>query len=370
LRQANSIYKCIHLVPSDGVGGVEAAARSYLASGAGDGVVDLRVMYLAGRPLLSRSEMVISSPFTGRNTPLAYLWGLARIIAERPEVLICSLWRTLPLGILYKLLFPAKKLVCFLHVARSPHLADRLLSRLAISLSDAVWSDCDTTLSCRVEERYRRGRRLRSISFVLEHFVQRSLPENSPSFVFWGRLNRQKGLDQALRLFAAIVARHPEARYYIYGPDDGEEFRLKQLAAELNLSDNVFFMGPTSIEQLRGKAGSSAYYLQLSRYEGMAVSVVEAMQLGLVPVVTPVGEICNYCNSENAVVVEDTDNLAQYADRLCRLLDDDPLYNTLRDNSLRTWNNPVTYSTDIVAALNELLTDRRGSFPDSCVTTR
>jgi glycosyltransferase involved in cell wall biosynthesis len=364
------MVKCIHLIPLDGLGGVEVAARSFIRSACRDEQVDLRVMYLArggGEGGQAAGPFrVIPSAFASTNNPAAHLLALFRIIMGRPEVLVCSLWKCMPIGICYKLLFPGKKFVCFLHSAKNVHWVDRVLTNLAIRFADAVWGDSEGTLLSRLPRKSRKEKRLRIISFVLESHYQRSLPRNVPSFVFWGRLHFHKGLDLALQLFAAIVRRNPLATYTIYGPDAGEEGKLRALAAELGLSRQVRFMGVTSFEELKSSAAQFGYYLQLSRLEGMAISVVEAMQLGLVPVVTPVGEISNYCNNHNSVLIEDLRNLEQYADCICKLLDNDVLHDTLRDNSLRTWNNPVTYSTDIVAALHELIPGQLASCRSLC----
>ena len=347
------MMRCIHLIPVDGLGGVEAAARSYINSGRSDDQLELKVMYLARpkvdpQPDLARSGRVIPSRFASVNNPLAFAAALYRIVVEQPDMLICSLWRDMLVGIPYKVLFPGKKLICFLHNTDTLHLLDKLCNAMALLLADAVWSDSKKTLERRVPEQYLPGKRVRVISFVLERYVQQSLPENAPSFVFWGRLHSQKGIDRALRLFAAVVRRVPAARFDIYGPDDGEGERLRALAAELGLTRSVAFKGPTDLEHLRSVAGQYAYYLQLSRFEGMAISVVEGMQLGLLPVVTPVGEIPNYCSSDNAIIVYDADDAEGYADAVVKVLDDQGLFCRLQSASAALWNDAGVYSSDLV----------------------
>ena len=56
-----------------------------------------------------------------------------------------------------------------------------------------------------------------------------------------------------------------------------------------------FFNSVISENIVKHYAKKCSFFLQLSFYEGFAMSVIEAMQLGLVPVVTNVGEISNYC---------------------------------------------------------------------------
>jgi glycosyltransferase involved in cell wall biosynthesis len=93
-------------------------------------------------------------------------------------------------------------------------------------------------------------------------------------------------------------------------------------------------------------------------YEGMAMSVVEAMQLGLVPIVTPVGEPARYCrNMENAVIFSDFD---QAVDEVCRLIDEPELYAKVSRAAVATWTDAPIYADDFVAAATELWRRRQG----------
>lgn len=351
--------ECIHIIPSDGIGGVEAAARSFIFSDHANDAAKLKIMYIAGNPDLTKlstdkKDKIIESSFSNVNNPLAYLVALVNIIKQRPKILICSLWRTMLIGVCYKILYPRSKLVCFLHNTTSLHPLDKILINLAMLFSDAIWSDSFKTLEQRIPGFLKKIKKQRAISFVLENYISKSFPKNSPNFVFWGRLNYQKGIDRALHLFAALAKKNPEVQYLIYGPDDGEETKLKSLCTELGLTERVKFMGTTSFEELKEKSINFSYYLQFSRYEGMAISVVEAMQLGIVPIVSPVGEIINYCNRENAIIVEEPSEVESNVVAISSILTDHDRYRQLQLNAVRKWENTVTYGSDILNALQEL----------------
>lgn len=94
----------------------------------------------------------------------------------------------------------------------------------------------------------------------------------------------------------------------LYGRDDG---LLEELSCYVNnngLSDIIQFhssMLPTLIETEMRKYN---YYLQTSIYEGMAISVYQSIKNGLLPVVTPVGEIPKYTkNGINAFYLDVND---------------------------------------------------------------
>ncbi len=103
-------------------------------------------------------------------------------------------------------------------------------------------------------------------------------------------------------MFSQIQKTNPNASFYIFGSDDSE---LAQISKTIKACRAVRIFGPVSINQIIELSASYDYYLQLSDFEGMAMSVVEAMQSGLIPIVTPVGEILNYIeDGSNGFIVE------------------------------------------------------------------
>lgn len=85
----------------------------------------------------------------------------------------------------------------------------------------------------------------------------------------------------------------------------------------------------------------------------MAMSVMEAMTLGLVPVVTPVGEIAHYAQAaKNAVVVHDD---AAAAAEVLALLDDPDRFGRLSGAARATWSEQRLYHEDFTAACTRLL---------------
>lgn len=358
-----SMIKCIHFVPVDGIGGVECAARSCV-TGENSAEVDLRLMHLSGSVFFQNNEVAdngrvlafkVNSPdniFAHINNPIAHLWAFFTLLHHKPDVLVCSLWRSMPVGILYKLLFPRVKFVCFLHSALPLHIVDKILNSVGMLLADAIWADSGMTLTARAPKYLASRKPLRVISFILEKIVPQTLPANAPVFVFWGRLDYMKGIDRSLSFFSAIYKSRPDASFYIYGPDGGEAKNFQALAEKLGISEAVHFMELTSIDEIQSVASNYSYYLLLSRREGMAMSVVEAMQLGLVPIVTPVGEIANYCKDDvNAVVVE---NIEAAANRVLVLLKDTKTYRELQQNALNRWSEPLLYKDDFIRAVKEV----------------
>jgi glycosyltransferase involved in cell wall biosynthesis len=246
---------------------------------------------------------------------------------------------------------PRRKFVFFLHVSRNVHWVDAAVTRLASALADEIWADSKQTLIHRLPSHL--ARKGRVISFLVRRQAPLPAAQARPAFIFWGRVTAQKQLERALRIFAAVRRSEPGACFQVIGPDGGELERMRKLSIELGIDCAVSFAGARDFQAIVGLAAGSSFYLQTSSFEGMAVSVVEAMQLGLVPIVTPVGEIERYCTDGfNALVVQ---NDAQAVDAILALLRNNDEYQRMRDSAIATWSATGLYRDSVLSACRAML---------------
>lgn len=333
--------RIIHLIPYDGIGGVEEAARS-MAGACRDGMAfEVRWLF----PNVTSAEQRRAT-----HNPLRILrvgYGIAR---ERPDTLIVSLWRAALSGCVAKLVSRRIRLVLFLHNSRDAHWLDKIATRFAAWLADEIWADSEATV------RMRFGRQPKRPVKVISYRIRRVAPKAEepgtvprPVLIFWGRLAAQKNLSRALAIFSRIRERRPDAEFRIIGPDGDEAEMLRASVAAAGLGDSVRFEGPLPFERIAEAAKEAFFYLQTSTHEGMAISVAEAMQMGLVPVVTPVGEIARYCrNGENAVIVEDDKRAAAAVLALLATPQD---YHAMRRRAISEWDEASLYSDAVFTAL-------------------
>ncbi|MBS9719639.1 glycosyltransferase family 4 protein [Tianweitania sp. BSSL-BM11] len=174
-----------------------------------------------------------------------------------------------------------------------------------------------------------------------------------PRFIFWGRLRTQKNVRRAIQLFEQIRLIDDQAHFAIIGPDGGEGTLIKECINSLGLQDHVTMHGPLDHEEITQIAASSHFYLQTSTHEGMAMSVVEAMQLGLIPVVTAVGEIANYCTDRiNSLIIhDDAATVASIRD----LLGNPNQARLISESAVDTWRNISFYRDDVVQRSRHIL---------------
>jgi glycosyltransferase involved in cell wall biosynthesis len=331
----------IHLIPYDGIGGVETAARSMVRVSSGD--ISFRV-----ETIFSQSAAKLR---WGTFNPIPFAVTLFRLWQAAPSVLVVSLWRSCIVGVLLKLLRPRLRLVLFLHSPNDVHGPDHFFTRLAARLTCRVWADSHETLTRRLPSLS--ANKGRVISFVTERVAALPAHAVNPQFVFWGRIHVQKGLERALRIFSGIQQQLPEARFLVIGPDGGDLPRVRNLVSSLGLLDSVQLLDGMDFSQIYTVASEASFYLQTSDLEGMAMSVVEAMQMGLLPVVTPVGEIARYAHhGDNALVVRVE---AQAVTDVVALLADDARYQMMRMRAIASWVDEPLYKDSVMDGCRDVL---------------
>jgi glycogen(starch) synthase len=90
-----------------------------------------------------------------------------------------------------------------------------------------------------------------------------------------GRLAEQKGFDRALRAFARLVDRHPDARL-VFAGDGPQRGELQASAAELDVAERVDFLGAVDHAAVASLLESATVVVMPSRFEGLPLVALEA----------------------------------------------------------------------------------------------
>jgi glycosyltransferase involved in cell wall biosynthesis len=141
--------------------------------------------------------------------------------------------------------------------------------------------------------------------------------------LFVGRLAEVKDLPTMLRAFALAVEREPRLRLWIVG-DGVVRARLQRLAEELGLGGRVRFWGQRLDTASFFRAAGA--FVMSSVSEGLPMSLLQAMSVGLPAIVTDVGgmaEVLKLSGSGILVPVGDAEEMAgamlrMAADAACR----------------------------------------------------
>jgi glycosyltransferase involved in cell wall biosynthesis len=148
-------------------------------------------------------------------------------------------------------------------------------------------------------------------------------------FLFVGRLEQQKGL---VHLIKGVKMLEEDFELLIVG-EGSQENELRNVASG---SDNVKFLGYLGGKELVEKYLESDVFILPSIWEGLPVSLLEAMAAGLPVIVTDVGGISGIClNGENALVVN-PGNPEELASAMKKMIDDGDLRMKLGEKGRKT----------------------------------
>lgn len=199
---------------------------------------------------------------------------------------------------------------------------DLLLERWMLKIIRSA--DRVATMGTRAIDYYRDHRVARPIAVMAGGMNTTHLcPSDAPAefdVVLVGRLAQIKRIDVFLEATSIARRQIPAIKAAIVG--DGElRSQLEKRAAELGLSQNVQFAGHQS--DVASWLKRSKLFVLSSDSEGLALSLIEAMLCGLVPVVSNVGDLGDLVENERNGFLVPRRDVAAFAARIVQLLRDD-----------------------------------------------
>jgi phosphatidylinositol alpha-1,6-mannosyltransferase len=183
-----------------------------------------------------------------------------------------------------------------------------------------------------------------------------------PLLVTVGNVTRRKGQDVVVRALPAILERFPDAHYAIAGlPTLGEEVR--QLAAELGVSDHVHLLGRVDESRLVGLLNATDVFVMTSRrtpdgdFEGYGIAVVEAALCGCPAVVSADSGLAEAVEDGRTGLCVPQDDPASTARAVVALLGDEAGRRSagraarLRAEQEQTWSHRIALYDDLLREL-------------------
>jgi glycosyltransferase involved in cell wall biosynthesis len=144
-----------------------------------------------------------------------------------------------------------------------------------------------------------------------------------------GRLDRQKNPSLMVEAFARASASRPQLRLLLVG-DGVLRADLERQIAQAGLGGKVVLGGLQPPQRIARLLRAADLYLMSSAYEGMPISVLEALASGLPVVSTDVGEVRRVVRPGVSGELVGTDDAAALAAAIGRCLDDRAAYSSER----------------------------------------
>ena len=108
-----------------------------------------------------------------------------------------------------------------------------------------------------------------------------------------------------------------------------EETSLKNLAEELNIADKIEFLGNIDNDKLPEYLSQADIFARPSRSEGLGISFLEAMAMGLPVIAPPVGGIPDFLKDRETGLFVQEEDPADLAEKIKLLLNDESLRNRI-----------------------------------------
>lgn len=152
-------------------------------------------------------------------------------------------------------------------------------------------------------------------------FERKWSPEPDAPILFFGRLERDKGLDVLLR---ALARHEPTLRLLVVGRgDEGDD--LRQLAGELGLGERVDWCDWLDETELARELGRCKMAVLPSRHESFGNAMAETMAAGAPLITTTAGSIPEIVEHEASGLMVKVDDIDALAAAIQRLVDDTAL---------------------------------------------
>jgi len=349
--------RILHLIPSLKTGGAETAALNYLRS------AHLRRRYfvvvfrgvdaglLQVLPTKVRRRVLSIAP--GRLT-----WLTGRLIGflrrHRSSVIITSMWPSALALMVASVCWRFPKHVAFTHRSSSAHVVDSIVRNWQVRHSMVNLADSEKSAQ------WVRRRSQVDVTVLPAVFASgleagaRTLGK-SIRLCFVGRIAPVKNLGGILDLFELLLQGRSDLALDIFGPDGGDLAAVLARIAARGLGDAVRYKGVLSPDRVQETVHEYDFLILLSHTEGMALSVVEAMRMGVVPIVGKVGGPGDYCRSGlNAVVVDSysEQDMQRAAAELLRIFSVPDDYRRLSAGASETFDSRMLFETEFNRVLS------------------
>jgi glycosyltransferase involved in cell wall biosynthesis len=149
-----------------------------------------------------------------------------------------------------------------------------------------------------------------TLSMRLEKYASKK-PSDNKNIITIGHIDvRYKGQEYVIKAIAQLI-KEGESQYHYYLIGAGEGTYLKKLAKQLQVENNVHFLGRKTPEEVMSILADADIYVQPSITEGLPRAVVEAMSTGLPCIGFNTGGIPELLEPEYIVKLKDVDGIVQ-----------------------------------------------------------
>lgn len=164
--------------------------------------------------------------------------------------------------------------------------------------------------------------------------LNKKINSENLQIIYLGRIDKKKGLQKIIDAITILDNKIP-LKIHICGI--GPDLEWMKHSIPQKVSNNFIFHGLVVGENKNKILKNSDIFLLPSDFEGLPISLLESMGLGVIPIVTPVGSIPEVVNNNNGILINNAEDISNAIELLFK---DNNLANKLSNNAyLQIKNN-------------------------------
>lgn len=335
--------KVVYCIPQSKIGGAEVVFSSL------------------ENHILSDIEIIKVDLGLKKNNPLLYLKAIITLSklfrSQSINLVITSLWKS-HLIVIISSFFCDIKLIPFLHSTNWFNRYDEFISKIILKKSFAVIVDSESVKNARAI--YIPHKRIFKVSMRTINNVNRKIYKNIESeikFVFLGRITKSKRLDKSMIFLDKLktMHKHLDISFNVYGPVESSYSNEWQNLITSYPDVKINTHPSINNKDVSDKLQAHDFYLQLSDIEGMSMSVMESMIVGLIPIVTRVGEISTYAiDNKNAILCNKEDSIDKIVNKFSILFHDTIQLERLSKEAYKTFEVLPLFRDDLFSVIKKI----------------
>jgi len=351
-----------HLIPSLEIGGIETMMTRFIERCP----ADIRYTLVIFDPS-SRRGIHITDAMRQRVLPLGGAGPARRvahllrfIMANRGAVIISSTWKMAAMVLLARLIGWRGRHWSFTHRSSSAGPLDYILRRWQVRHSEICLADSAAAAAwIRHQGSTARLEVLRPL-FPPPPIGRRKDGGMPIRICFVGRLAPVKNLSCVFELVEALASEGVATAFDIYGPDGGQLSMVQSWLSRTG-PPGLYrqYLGVVPPDRTWEVVQNYHFLISCSHTEGFALSVAEAMQVGVVPIVGNVGGPATYCDDTNAVLIDDysPEGRARAVHKIKEVVDDHARYKRMSAAARSTFHAKSEFVERLSALIREALVD-------------
>ena len=183
-----------------------------------------------------------------------------------------------------------------------------------------------------VEEHTGKGRDYRVCYNPCPQICKEPVLQKKKQILFSGTLYAGKGYQDLIRAFAKIAKKYPDWNVVLAG--NGEVEKGRAISKELDIANQVEFLGWVSGEQKDKAFRESMIFCLPSYAEGFPMAVLDAWAYGLPVITTPVGGIPDVAKDGKNMLLFNPGDIDALAQQMEKMIVNEELRKSIADESI------------------------------------